>query len=67
MELSRDGPRVYVTNSFYGAWDGIFYPEGVGAWLVKLDADTTSGGMTADRVSSPTGTRSEDCGYTRPG
>ena len=29
VELSRDGKRVYVTNSLYGAWDPIFYPDGV--------------------------------------
>ena len=40
VEISRDGKRVYVTNSLYGAWDPIFYPDGVGAWMAKLDADT---------------------------
>ena len=30
VEISRDGKRVYVTNSLYGAWDDIFYPDGVG-------------------------------------
>ena len=39
VEVSRDGRRVYVTNSIYGAWDPIFYPDGVGAWAAKLDAD----------------------------
>jgi methanethiol oxidase len=48
VELSRDGKRVYVTNSLYAAWDDVFYPGGVGAWLAKLDADTTAGGMSAD-------------------
>jgi selenium-binding protein 1 len=38
VEVSRDGQRVYVTNSLYGAWDDQFYPHGVGAWLAKLDA-----------------------------
>jgi len=36
--VSRDGLRVYVSNSFYGAWDDQFYPDGVGAWVVRLDA-----------------------------
>jgi selenium-binding protein 1 len=38
VEVSRDGKRVYVTNSLYGAWDDQFYPDGVGAWMVKLDS-----------------------------
>ncbi|MEU8248319.1 selenium-binding protein SBP56-related protein [Nonomuraea sp. NPDC048916] len=40
VEVSRDGRRVYVSNSLYGAWDDQFYPEGVGAWLAKIDADS---------------------------
>jgi methanethiol oxidase len=38
VEVSRDGRRVYVTNSLYGAWDDQFYPDGVGAWMAKLDS-----------------------------
>src|SRR5919112_2069382 len=38
VELSRDGRRVYLTNSLYAAWDAQFYPEGIDGWLVKLDA-----------------------------
>ena len=30
VEVSRDGKRVYFTNSLYGAWDDQFYPDGVG-------------------------------------
>ena len=37
VEVSRDGKRVYFTNSLYGAWDEQFYPDGVGAWMAKLD------------------------------
>ncbi|MFC6082646.1 selenium-binding protein SBP56-related protein [Sphaerisporangium aureirubrum] len=40
VEVSRDGRRVYVTNSLYGSWDDQFYPEGVGAWLAKIDAES---------------------------
>ncbi len=29
VEISRDGERVYFTNSLYSAWDDQFYPEGV--------------------------------------
>ena len=37
------------------AWDEIFYPDGVGAWMAKLDADTESGGMTLDARFFPHG------------
>ncbi|MGH3437664.1 MAG: selenium-binding protein SBP56-related protein [Sciscionella sp.] len=55
VELSRDGKRVYVTNSLYGSWDDQFYPDGVGAWMAKLDADTESGGLVVDRGFFPHG------------
>jgi methanethiol oxidase len=48
VEISRDGRRVYVTNSLYAAWDEVFYPDGVGAWMAKLDADVSAGGLVAD-------------------
>jgi selenium-binding protein 1 len=48
VEISRDGRRVYLTNSLYAAWDDIFYPGGVGAWVAKLDADPERGGITPD-------------------
>ncbi|HKT00824.1 MAG TPA: selenium-binding protein SBP56-related protein [Rugosimonospora sp.] len=54
VEVSRDGRRVYLTNSLYGAWDDQFYPDGVGAWAVKLDADP-DGGMTLDPRFFPHG------------
>jgi selenium-binding protein 1 len=38
VELSRDGRRVYLTNSLYASWDEQFYPEGIDGWMVKLDA-----------------------------
>jgi len=47
VEVSRDGRRVYLTNSLYGSWDAQFYPAGVNSWLVKLDADG-AGGLKAD-------------------
>jgi methanethiol oxidase len=55
VEVSRDGRRVYVTNSLYGVWDDIFYPDGVGAWMAKLDADPGQGGITADARFFPNG------------
>jgi selenium-binding protein 1 len=47
VELSRDGRRVYLTNSLYSAWDEQFYPEGVRGWLTKIDADPR-GGLKVD-------------------
>jgi selenium-binding protein 1 len=47
VEISRDGKRVYVTNSLYASWDAQFYPEGIRGWIVKLDADL-NGGIAAD-------------------
>jgi methanethiol oxidase len=50
VEVSRDGRRVYVTNSLYGAWDDQFYPDEVGAWAAKLDStpDRSGQGFTFD-------------------
>jgi methanethiol oxidase len=55
VEISRDGRRVYVTNSLYARWDDIFYPDGVGAWVAKLDADADRGGIAADPRFFPYG------------
>ncbi len=43
VEVSRDGRRIYLTNSLYAAWDAQFYPEGINGWMVKLDADPNGG------------------------
>ena len=48
VEVSRDGKRVYFTNSLYAAWDEQFYPEGVGSWMVKLEAGA-NGGISLDK------------------
>lgn len=55
VEISRDGRRLYFTNSLYCAWDDQFYPDGVGAWMVKCDADIESGGLTIDEKFFPHG------------
>jgi selenium-binding protein 1 len=47
VEISRDGKRVYFTNSLYSPWDEQFYPDGVKSWMVKIDADQ-KGGMKLD-------------------
>ena len=43
VEISRDGRRVYVTNSLYIPWDPIFYPDGIRGWLAKLDVGPDGG------------------------
>ena len=45
LEVSRDGRRVYVTNSLYLAWDAQFYPKGIRGWMARLDVGA-DGGMT---------------------
>jgi methanethiol oxidase len=54
VEVSRDGQRVYFTNSLYGAWDDQFYPDGVGAWMAKLDV-AEGGGIAFDERFFPEG------------
>jgi methanethiol oxidase len=56
VEVSRDGRRVYLTNSLYGAWDDQFYPDGVGAWMAKIDTDPSVGGLSIDERFFPHGT-----------
>ncbi|QXJ27747.1 Selenium-binding protein [Saccharolobus shibatae B12] len=48
IEISRDGKRVYVTNSLYSTWDNQFYPEGLKGWMVKLNANP-DGGLNVDK------------------
>jgi methanethiol oxidase len=43
VEISRDGRRIYFTNSLYGAVDPQFYPDGIEGWMVKLDARPEGG------------------------
>ena len=60
LEISRDGKRVYWTNSLYSSWDDQFYPDGVPAALVKADVGET-GEFTLDKefyVTFPEGYRS---------
>jgi selenium-binding protein 1 len=47
VEISRDGRRVYFTNSLYAAWDKQFYPDGIRGWMVKLDI-AQDGGIQLD-------------------
>ena len=59
VELSRDGRRVYLTNSLYRSWDEQFYPDGIKGWLAKLDAGA-DGSLSVDPdlfVEFPAGER----------
>jgi selenium-binding protein 1 len=59
VEVSRDGRRVYFTNSLYSPWDEQFYPDGIRGWMVKVDVNP-GGGMQLDRnffVEFPEGMR----------
>jgi methanethiol oxidase len=47
VEVSRDGRRIYSTNSLYSTVDRQFYPEGIKGWMVKVDANP-SGGIRLD-------------------
>jgi selenium-binding protein 1 len=37
VEISRDGKRVYFTNSLYSPWDKQFYPDGLESWMAKVN------------------------------
>ena len=47
VEVSRDGRRVYLTNSLYASWDAQFYPDGIRGWMTKIDA-SPEGGIAVD-------------------
>ncbi|NXH45753.1 SBP1 oxidase, partial [Dicaeum eximium] len=51
LQLSLDGKRLYVTNSFYSTWDRQFYPSLVkeGSVMLQLDVDTDKGGLTVNK------------------
>jgi len=59
VEISRDGKRVYWTNSLYSTWDNQFYPDGVPGAEVMANANA-SGGLELAKdywVSFPDGYR----------
>jgi selenium-binding protein 1 len=47
VEISRDGRRVYVTNSLYSVVDDQFYPDGLTGWLAKMNVGS-GGGLSLD-------------------
>jgi len=50
MQLSLDGKRLYVTNSFFSTWDDQFYPElgSHGSQMIRVNCDTEKGGLDID-------------------
>jgi selenium-binding protein 1 len=46
-EISRDGKRVYFTNSLYSSWDSQFYPAGVPGVQLMCNVGP-NGGMELD-------------------
>ena len=47
VEVSRDGKRVYFTNSLYSSWDDQFYDD-IKGWFVKADVNP-NGGIELDK------------------
>jgi methanethiol oxidase len=47
VELSRDGRRIYLTNSLYSTWDAQFYPEGISGWMTRVNVGQ-AGAMSVD-------------------
>ena len=60
VEISRDGKRVYWTNSLYSTWDDQFYPGDRGAAMVMAEVGETGGLTLAEDfwVDFPKGYRS---------
>ena len=59
VEISRDGKRVYWTNSLYSTWDNQFYPMGIPGAEVMANANASGGLELAKNyfVSFPDGYR----------
>jgi selenium-binding protein 1 len=48
VEVSRDGRRIYFTNSLYTPWDRQIYPDGIQGWIAKAVVPANGGAMTLD-------------------
>jgi methanethiol oxidase len=48
VEVSRDGNRIYLTNSLYASWDEQFYPDGLESWATLINAKP-EGGLSLDK------------------
>ena len=46
VEISRDGRRVYATNSLYSSWDDTFY-DNITGWMAKFNVNP-DGGLSLD-------------------
>jgi len=60
VEISRDGKRVYWTNSLYSTWDDQFYPNDEGGQMVMARVGD-NGGFELDKdfyIDFPKGLRS---------
>jgi selenium-binding protein 1 len=60
VEISRDGKRVYWTNSLYSTWDNQFYPNDEGGQMVMAHVGENGGLTLAEDfyVDFPEGYRS---------
>ncbi|MEJ2643724.1 MAG: selenium-binding protein SBP56-related protein [Gammaproteobacteria bacterium] len=48
VEISRDGRRIYFTNSLYSTWDDQFYPQGIPGVEVMANVNP-DGGLELDK------------------
>ncbi len=55
-EISRDGQRVYFTNSLYSAWDRQFFPDGVPGRQLMCHVGDGGGITLEDRFAVDFGT-----------
>jgi selenium-binding protein 1 len=53
VEVSRDGRRIYVTNSLYKPLDEQFYPDGIRGWMTKIDVKGPDWKMVVDSKFFP--------------
>ncbi|MEL6701647.1 MAG: selenium-binding protein SBP56-related protein, partial [Pseudomonadota bacterium] len=59
VEVSRDGKRVYWTNSLYSTWDDQFYPDDEGGQMVMANNDENGFHLDKDfYIDFPEGYRS---------
>ena len=52
VEVSRDGKRIYFTNSLYGAIDPQFYPDGLKGWMAKVSQGLAAASSSTKTSSS---------------
>ena len=51
VEVSRDGKRIYFTNSLYSPWDAQFYPEAFEAGWCKVSTRSPEAAWRSIRIS----------------